>query len=237
MATNQTEEQNSPRMKYSRPCLSKMITIQSENTIQIMDNLVNQTMSSLYTIEVILNFMGNETVTDEANETVSKFLKGKVKQFDDEIKSLKKKCDDLDVDVDDFNFSYSLPRSYDYKIYSPLCSTFLKLVLKYDQIVMLVDTLWVNDEMSRKARKDYFYKHQQHMRNISRRMINVSRQAYFAAKSTGNEKEVQEALQEVSLDKELTNSVINNQDFKLAGDDEAEAIAKAEAIEAEEQTA
>jgi hypothetical protein len=75
------------------------------------------------------------------------------------------------------------------------------------------------------------------MRNISRRMINVSRQAYFAAKSTGNEKEVQEALQEVSLDKELTNSVINNQDFKLAGDDEAEAIAKAEAIEAEEQTA
>ncbi|MEZ8967662.1 hypothetical protein FCV82_02285 [Vibrio breoganii] len=181
------------KRKYSRPALKKVVVVNSEASIDAMGQYVNQTMSAIYSLDVILFYIGSAQVAEEANARVDKLFEQKLQLFDKEITKLQKIVEDNDIE----EIEYSEQRTKDYKVYSPLCATYIKLFKKFELNTNLIDRLWLNGELSSSQRNGKVLKLGRHMRNVSRQVINMSKMAMKVAQSEGKEAEVNASLKEI----------------------------------------
>ncbi|GAD89943.1 hypothetical protein VHA01S_030_00180 [Vibrio halioticoli NBRC 102217] len=182
------------KRKYSRPALKKTVVVNSEASIDAMGTYVNQTMSAIYSIDVILFYIGSQEVADEANQKIAELFEKKLQLFDKEIDKLLAIVDENDIE----DISYTEQRSKDYKVYSPLCATYLKLFNKFELNTNLIDRLWLNCELSSSQRNSKVLKLGRHMRNVSRQIINMSKIARKLAQSEGKEDEVNASIKELT---------------------------------------
>ncbi|MEZ9900208.1 hypothetical protein AB4332_03765 [Vibrio breoganii] len=184
------------KRKYSRPALKKVVVVNSEASIDAMSQYVNQTMSAIYSLDVILFYIGSAQVAEEANARVDNLFEQKLQLFDKEITKLQKIVEENEIE----EISYSQQRTKDYKVYSPLCATYIKLFKKFELNTNLIDRLWLNGELSSAQRNGKVLKLGRHMRNVSRQVINMSKMAMKVAQSEGKEDEVNASLKEIDPD-------------------------------------
>lgn len=189
--------------KYSRPHSKKMVVVNTEAGIQAMDQFVNRTMSSLYALDVILFYIADELVAEKANEQVRELLEEKLSHFNSEVKKLKKMVEESEVEMPEYTQNHST----EYKIYSPLCSVFIKLIHKFELNTQLIDALWLDGEIPSSVRKKKTIKLARHLRNISRQIVNISKNAMVIARQQGKEKEIDSALKE--LQQRPSNELLN----------------------------
>jgi hypothetical protein len=198
------------KRRYSRPVLKKMITVNSEASIDAMENYVNRTMSALYALDVILFYIGSKEVADKANEKVHDLFAEKIQAFNASHAKYQRMSEDLDIE----DMEYTQQRSQEYKIYSPLCSLYLKMMNKFEANINLMDALWLAGEMKSGEHKDKVVKASRHLRNISRQIVNISRQAMEVARNEGKAEDIQEAMNEIEVDKAIADEVVNNKTRK-----------------------
>lgn len=198
------------KRRYSRPVMKKMITVNSEASIDAMENYVNQTMSALYALDVILFYIGSKEVADKANERVHELFAEKIKGFSDSNSKYQRLAEELDVE----DMEYTEQRSQEYKIYSPLCFQYIKLMNKFESNINLIDALWMSGEIPSGQRKDKTTKASRHLRNISRQIVNISRQAMTIARSEGKEADIEEAMKEIEVDKAIAEEVVSSKTAK-----------------------
>lgn len=179
--------------KYSRPHSKKLVVVQTEASIKAMEQFVNRTMSSLYALDVILYYIADESVADKANQQVRDLFDSKIEQFDKDISKLKRQVEENAVDMPDYDESHSS----EYKIYSPLCSVFLKLIRKFETNTQLIDALWLDGEIPSSVRKTKTTKLARHLANISRQVVNASNHAMLIAKEQGKVGEIDSTLKEM----------------------------------------
>lgn len=179
--------------KYSRPHSKKLVIVQTEASIKAMEQFVNRTMSALYALDVILYYIADESVADKANQQVRDLFDSKIEQFDKEISKLKRQVEENAVDMPDYDESHTS----EYRIYSPLCSVFLKLIRKFETNTQLIDALWLDGEIPSSARKTKTTKLARHLANISRQVVNASNNAMLIAKDQGKVGEIDNALKEM----------------------------------------
>lgn len=179
--------------KYSRPHSKKLVVVQTEASIKAMEQFVNRTMSSIYALDVILYYIADESVADKANQQVRDLFDSKIEQFDKEISKLKRQVEENAVDMPDYDESHSS----EYKIYSPLCSVFLKLIRKFETNTQLIDALWLDGEIPSSVRKTKTTKLARHLANISRQVVNTSNHAMLIAKEQGKVGEIDSTLKEM----------------------------------------
>lgn len=179
--------------KYSRPHSKKLVVVQTEASIKAMEQFVNRTMSSLYALDVILYYIADESVADKANQQVRDLFDSKIEQFDKDISKLKRQVEENAVDMPDYDEAHSS----EYKIYSPLCSVFLKLIRKFETNTQLIDALWLDGEIPSSVRKTKTTKLARHLANISRQVVNASNNAMAIAKDQGKVGEIDSTLKEM----------------------------------------
>ena len=179
--------------KYSRPHSKKMVVVQTEASIKAMEQFVNRTMSSLYALDVILYYIADESVADKANQQVRDLFDSKIEQFDKDISKLRRQVEENAVDMPNYDEAHSS----EYKIYSPLCSVFLKLINKFETNTQLIDALWLDGEIPSSARKTKTTKLARHLANISRQVVNASNNAMVIAKDQGKVGEIDSTLKEM----------------------------------------
>ena len=179
--------------KYSRPHSKKMVVVQTEASIKAMEQFVNRTMSSLYALDVILYYIADESVADKANQQVRDLFDSKIEQFDKDISKLRRQVEENAVDMPNYDEAHSS----EYKIYSPLCSVFLKLINKFETNTQLIDALWLDGEIPSSVRKTKTTKLARHLANISRQVVNASNNAMLIAKDQGKVGEIDSTLKEM----------------------------------------
>lgn len=184
------------KRKYSRPSLKKLVVVNSEASINAMDSYVNQTMSAIYSLDVILFYIGSEQVSEEANAKVNELFEQKITTFDKSVRNYQQLVDDNDIEEID----YTEQRTREYKLYSPLCGTYIRLFKKFELTTNLIDRLWLNGQLSSSERNHRVLKLSRHMRNVSRQVINMSKAAMKLAQQEGKEAEVNESLKEINVD-------------------------------------
>ncbi|GMQ49664.1 hypothetical protein [Vibrio sp. 10N] len=208
------------KRKYSRPNIERQLVVNSQSSIDACENFVNRTMSSLYALDVILYYIADGQVAEAANDEVKRIFDAKHDVFDQDVLKLSERVEACEAD----EAKYTEEFSRNYKIYSPLCASYLKLIMKFERCINLIDSLWFAGEVTSKSRTTQVMKLGRHLRNLSSQINNISRRAMEIARNEGKESEVTEAVKEIGAEEALAEAVIESKK-------NAKTVEKAEAEE------
>ena len=192
-------KQNQVKRKYSRPVITKSLVMNSEASIVALDSYINNTLSNLFALDVILFFIGDDSVAEAANDKVKVIFDEKIALFNKDIQKYQQIVDDLELDM----AGYTETKQKEFKVYSPLASVYLRMMGKFELVTNLLDTIWINGELTSRVRKDRVVKLSAHMRNVSAQVSNIGKHAMAVANSQGKAKEARSEMKELNIDSEV----------------------------------
>ncbi len=172
---------------YSRPILRRSIEVASDHAQKMFERTFSRTSYSCFSIEVILQIIGEEKLVDKALLTISKLIKNSEDLIDkqiDQITELNKKHE-LDE-----NSGYSNPAIYHADITSPLAMQYAKLLLKFDHMVKMIDVLWMNGFLESRQRTKALHDWRNNISRLSSRIISIEKNARIDAHKRGKQEEV-----------------------------------------------
>jgi len=197
------------RRAISRPIFERTFSINSEQAIRVIRDSYHRLMVSLYAIDVILRIIGREETVDEIESIVSQMITECAEQLQQEKSRLEKLKADNGINETP---TYTHPREFVAKIASPQIAQFVELIRLLDQLMIVMDTLWLCQVISNKhciaARLEW----QQRLQRLANKIVTMERHAHQAAYEQGHGEEVRLAQQESGL---------LDQSTKLSEDDDS----------------
>jgi len=196
MSETASQPKSAQRRAISRPIFERTFSINSEQAIRVIRNSYHRLMVSLYAIDVILRIIGREETVDEIESLVSQMIAECAEQLQQEkIRLEKLKADNGITETP----TYTHPREFVAKIASPQIAQFVELIRLLDQLMIVMDTLWLCQIISNKhciaARLEW----QQRLQRLANKIVTMERHAHQAAYEQGHGDEVRLARQESGL--------------------------------------
>ncbi|WP_445368712.1 hypothetical protein ACH5Y9_04780 [Methylomonas sp. BW4-1] len=186
----------SKRHTISRPIFERTFNINSEQAIRVIRNSYHRLMVSLYAIDVILRIIGREETVDEIESLVSQMIAECAEQLQQEKLRLEKLKADNGISETP---TYTHPREFVAKIASPQIAQFVELIRLLDQLMIVMDTLWLCQVISNKHCIEARYQWQQRLQRLANKIVTMERHAHQAAYEQGHGEEVRLARQESGL--------------------------------------
>ncbi|OAI16231.1 hypothetical protein A1507_11770 [Methylomonas koyamae] len=166
--------------------------LNSEYSKRVHNRYFKSVVSALYMIDTILYIIGEKDHIEQVQEAVSGLIEPCTQDLLREIERLEKLRDDNGVSGLP---KYSNPGRYDIEIVSPQVSQFVSLMLKMDDAMKLVDTLWLSNIIPNDKRADTERQWQLRIQKLARRIISLRGSAYKEARARGKTAEVETAAQ------------------------------------------
>jgi translation elongation factor EF-Ts len=190
------QPKSTTRRAISRPIFQRTFAVNSEQAIRVIRNSYNRLMVSLYAIDVILRIIGREETVDEIESIVSQMIAECAEQLQQEKLRLEKlKADNGITETP----TYTHPKEFVAKIASPQIAQFVELIRLLDQLMMVMDTLWLCQVISNKRCIEARYEWQQRLQRLANKIVTMERHAHQAAYAQGHGEEVRLARQESGL--------------------------------------
>lgn len=191
----------SPRSPYSRPVQFREVELFSMQAQRLAERALDKVAYSLFSLEVILQIIGQREMVDE----VEKMISDEIASADEELLSERERLKKLQhaAGITSENTPhYTNPANLTLEITSPLIMNFVKLLKKLDVVMVHIDTLWMNGELSNQQRVNANHKWHQRLQRLSSRIITFETRARKQANRLGKEQEVaKEAPKQVGADK------------------------------------
>jgi hypothetical protein len=187
------------RLAISRPVFERTFKVNSEQAIRVIRNSYERLIRSLYAIDVILRIVGQEQAVDEIETIVSSMIAECAEQLQQEKLRLEKLKTDNGITETP---TYTHPREFVAKIASPQIAQFIELIRLLDQLMMIMDTLWLCQVIDNKHCVDARYHWQQRLQRLANRIVTIERKAHREAYAQGHGEEVRLARQESGLQDE-----------------------------------
>ena len=177
----------SARLEISRPVFERTFKINSEQAIRVIRKSYERLIRSLYAIDVILRIVGQEQAIDEIEAIVSTMIADCATQLQQEKARLEKlKADNGITETP----TYTHPTEFVAKIASPQVAQFVELIRLLDQLMIVMDTLWLCQVIDNKHCVEARYHWQQRLQRLANRIVSIERQAHRAAYAQGHGEEV-----------------------------------------------
>ncbi|WP_157197737.1 MULTISPECIES: hypothetical protein [Methylomonas] len=177
---------------YSRPSLTQQIKLNSEYTKRVYQRYFKSVVSALYMIDTILYIIGEKAHIELVQAAVSKLIESCSEDLANEIQRLERLREDNGIDIFP---KYSNPGHYDIDIVSPQVSQFVALMMQMDNVIQLIDSLWLSNLLPNEKRADAEYQWQRRIQKLARRIISIRKNAYSEAQKRGISNEVEIAEQ------------------------------------------
>jgi translation elongation factor EF-Ts len=187
------------RLAISRPVFERTFKVNSEQAIRVIRNSYERLIRSLYAIDVILRIVGQEQAVDEIETIVSSMIAECAEQLQQEKLRLETLKSDNGITETP---TYTHPREFVAKIASPQIAQFIELIRLLDQLMMIMDTLWLCQVIDNKHCVDARYHWQQRLQRLANRIVTIERKAHREAYAQGHGEEVRLARQESGLQDE-----------------------------------
>lgn len=186
--TKEKRVKKSDKRPYSRPAFHQKLEINSLQAQRVMDRNFDRVAKALFSIDVILRIIGDKNEVNEVEEIIRSQIEKASEDILASTKQLKKVMEDNGIeDVP----GYSAPNSYSIEITSPQIAQYAHLIRSLDNLMILVDTLWLNSVLTGKQRSDATYQWQQRLLNLSSKVIGMEKRARNSAHKKGKEQEVE----------------------------------------------
>jgi hypothetical protein len=184
------------RFEISRPVFERTFKINSEQAIRVIRKSYDRLIKSLYAIDVILRIVGQEQAIDEIEAIVSSMIADCAEQLQQEKSRLEKlKVDNGITETP----TYTHPTEFVAKIASPQIAQFVELIRLLDQLMIVMDTLWLCQVIDNKHCVEARYHWQQRLQRLANRIVTIERQAHREAYAQGHGEEVRLAREESGL--------------------------------------
>ncbi|WP_286789099.1 MULTISPECIES: hypothetical protein [unclassified Pseudomonas] len=185
-AINLTRSSVTPS-SHSRPVMRKTFPLASDQAQKVCERTFSRTAYSMFSIEVILQIIGEEKSVDKARESIGKLIRNTEDQIDKQIAQITEVNKEHDLDE---NSAYSNPATYNVDITSPLAMQYAKVLLKFDHMVKMIDDLWMNGYLESRQRSKALHDWRNSISRLSSRIISIEKQARIAAHRRGKQEEV-----------------------------------------------
>jgi hypothetical protein len=195
MAENAIQEKTT-RQTISRPLFERTIKINSEQAIRVIRRSYDRLIKSLYAIDVILRIVGDEHAIDEVESVVSTMIGDCAQQLQQEKARLEKISTDNGISETPI---YSNPTEFKAQITSPQIAQFLELIKLLDQLMIVMDTLWLCQILNNKTCSEAHYHWQQRLQRLASRIVTIEQRAHREAYAQGRGEEVRTAREESGL--------------------------------------
>ncbi len=184
------------RLEISRPVFERTFNINSEQAIRVLRKSYDRLIKSLYAIDVILRIVGQEQAIDEIEAIVSTMISDCATQLQQEKARLEKlKADNGITETP----TYTHPTEFVARIASPQIAQFVELIRLLDQLMIVMDTLWLCQVIDNKHCVEARYHWQQRLQRLANRIVAIERQAHRAAYAQGPGEELRIAREESGL--------------------------------------
>lgn len=176
---------------HSRPVLRKSIEVASDQAQKVFERTFSRMAYSCFSIEVILQIIGEESSVDKALSTISKLIRNTEDLIDKQIAQITELNKKHDLDE---NSGYSNPAIYHADITSPLAMQYVKLLLKFDHMIKMIDVLWMNGYLESRQRAKALHDWRNSINRLSSRIISIEKNARIAAHRRGKQEEVDQTV-------------------------------------------
>ena len=188
MAAPRTAPQRpEPKRRFSRPVFDELITIQSDHAQRLIQRGLYQVSSALYAIDVILRIIGNNAEMDQVEVIVNASL-------NDFALALRQEQEKMELLRTQHGITriprYEAPRTLTVHVYSPQMGQYCALIQSLDQLMVTIDTLWMNGVLASNQRVNAAFAWRVRLLRIGREIINLARRARESAQRQGRADEV-----------------------------------------------
>lgn len=208
----------------SKPSFTRSMTLNSLQSQRVYKRSFERVSYSLFSIDVILQIITDRNGDRQAISVMESAIRGLFEKFStdlaEEIVRCKKLLSDHGIAESD-HVTYTDPQIIDVQLTSPQVIEFARLMVQLDELMALVDTLWLNTIFDNRQRADANYIWQQRLIKLASRIIGNEGRARRAAYRAGHKDEVDELAPAETID----------DDAELA-----EEVAKVEEEQTEETT-
>jgi len=184
------------RPAISRPVFERTVKINSEQAIRVIRRSYDLLIRSLYAIDVTLRIVGQEQAIDDLEAMVSTMIGDCAVQLQHEKARLDKLCSNNGITETP---RYTHPTDFKARITSPQIAQFVELIKLLDQVMIVMDTLWLCQIISSKHCTEARYQWQQRLHKLSRRIVTIEQRAHEAAYVQGRGEEIRVAREESGL--------------------------------------
>ncbi len=175
------------RPQLSRPAFRRTLKLNSLQAQKVINRSFNRVSNSLYSIDVILQIIGERDQVDQAEADISALFE---KISDDLLIDIAQARELIATNGIDEMPEYTDPKEYPIEITSPQIAEFARLLSQLDELMLLVDTLWLNAAFTNRQRKNANYDWQQRLVKLAGRIIGLEKRARIAAYNKGKKDEV-----------------------------------------------
>lgn len=196
----------------SKPSFTRQITLNSLQSQRVYNRSFVRVSRSLFSIDVILQIITDRNGDRQAIDAMETAIRELFTKFStdlaDEIGRCKKLLADNGISEGDMA-TYTDPREIQVQLTSPQVIEFARLMVQLDELMSLVDTLWLNTIFDNRQRADANFVWQQRLIKLASRIIGNEGRARRAAYRAGHQEEVDEFAPAVTIedDEELASEV------------------------------
>lgn len=193
-------------IKLSKPSFPRQVTLQSLQAQRVLNRSYAKVSDSLFAIDVILQIIGDRDHVEQVEEVITSYFTAVETDMDAAIARAETLLADAQIAERPV---YDLPVETTLEIVSPRGAHFTNLLLKLDELMSILDALWITGNITSRERTNTNYTWQQRLIRLAGRVIGTEKRARIAAYNKGKQVEVDEAVPELETDDEEMEAVAN----------------------------
>lgn len=179
-------------VKHSQPIFEQVLTIHSLQGQRVMDRSFRALSGSLFRCEVILRIVGDEKANDAVEAKIADGLNKAAAEVESEIAQAQAVMQANGIDALP---TYTNTKRYKIQIKTPQIANFARMVVKLDELMSLIDALWLmGGIIPTKQRMRQTWEWQQRLIRLANQIISLERRAREAAYRKGKGDEVEEVV-------------------------------------------
>ena len=180
------------KRSFSKPIFEQTLTIHSQNAQYVLQrgHSFMLVVKALYSISVVLRILVEEAEMDQIEDLVSSRIAAVAERLNDEHARLKVLADaEGGVPLP----RYTNPREVTLQVSSPALAQYVRLVLRLDQTLMLLDGLWFAGVVNNKLRKNLTHDLRRLVYGLGRELIDLERRGRASVERAHQEDALQRA--------------------------------------------
>ena len=167
---------------YSRPVLERNLTLRSEQAPRIMSREGDRVMRSLHAIAVVFRATLPQAAADQLERESGKLIEEGAEALANEIQRVSAIRASEGVTLMPH---YSHPSDIPIRILCPQSLDFMAMVEGLDELIMLIDSLWLSGLLTNRNRAEAAYQWQRRILRIARKIAAIEMAVRAGVKGPG----------------------------------------------------
>lgn len=185
-----TKKPSRAERQYSRAVFERQIPLNSVNVQKVHRRSAEYATNGLFNLEAVLPVVGNdkEAIVTLLSQ-VESLLHGVIEEFSTTKAQYNALMESNSIDN---TIQYTHPNTTTFKLYSPMAGQLVSAFALADELITLVDTLWMAGILDPIQRKDATYAVQQRLTRLCGRVGGLGESASRSARKAGADVELKE---------------------------------------------